>query len=197
MLTTSNGYLGGSGSGFACTVTSVTTPRASFTDSVGTRFQFVVDEGGDPNIKQFGAKLDWNGADGTATDDYYNAWVAGLQFASIQTKSVFVDSGGFIGGKLRVPRGSSLICGAGNKSLVIPYGVVVEGAGTYNTTMKMCDAFNANTHFIELCDPTIQLACFTTSLRNLDLFAQRELAAGNVVVMVHTNAAQHDGGCPT
>ena len=80
------------------------------------------------------------------------------------------------------------------QSIIVPYGVIVEGAGTYNTKMKMCDAFNASTHFIELCDPTIQLACFTSSLRNLDVFVQRNVVANNAVYMVHTNAAQHEGG---
>lgn len=190
-----NSQIGGTGSGFTCTVTAVTVLKASFTDSVGTHWQFAPNEGVDPNIRQFGAKVDWDGVDATATDDW-DAWEAALQYTSINSRGVFVDSGGFTGGRLLVPRGSSYICGPGshNHSLIIPYGVVVRGAGAYTTTMKMCSAFNVATHFIELCDPTIQTACFTTRLEEINVFSNRLVAADNLIFMVHTNATQHDGG---
>ncbi|MDH2353495.1 hypothetical protein QCM80_22945 [Bradyrhizobium sp. SSUT112] len=40
------------------TVATVTPPSASFTDSVGTKFQYVVNNGNFSNVRQFGAKLD-------------------------------------------------------------------------------------------------------------------------------------------
>jgi hypothetical protein len=190
-----NSQIGGTGTGFTCTVTAVTLLKGSFTDSGGTHWQFTPNEGVEPNIRQFGAKLDWNGDDATATDDW-DAWEAALQYTSINSRSVFVDNGGFSGGRLLVPRGSSLICGPGshNHSLIIPYGVVVRGGGTYTTTMKMCNAFDAATHFIELCDPTVQVACFTTRLEEINIFSNRLVAANNLVFMIHTNSVQHDGG---
>lgn len=192
VLTASNAVIGGTGSGFTYTVTAVTTSQASFTDSVGTHFQFVVDQSAYPNVRQFGARMNWDGVDANATDDF-TAFQAALRFTTLKS-GTYPDSGGYFGGKLLVPRGSMLLCGTGLASIIVPQAVNVVGAGTYATTLKMCDAFNAATHFIELCDPNWRFACFNSGLSQLDVFANRNVAANNQVAMVHTNATQHDGG---
>jgi hypothetical protein len=177
------------------TVTGVSAPLGSFTDSVGTHFQFTPDQGAYANIRQFGAKQNWDGNDATATDDF-NSIQAALRYAAFQSSTSF-DSGGFRGSKVVVPQGSSLVCGPGTPgaSLQIPGYVYLEGAGAAGgTTLKMCNAFDQSTHFIELCDPNWHFACFNAGLRHIELFASRSVSAGNLVAMIHTNAAQDFGG---
>lgn len=193
VLTVSNTAIGGTGSGFTFTVTAVTAPLGSFTDSGGVHFQYVTNEAPYPNIRQFGAKLDWDGVDGTATDDF-NAVQAAIWFATYRS-STFFDSGGFWGGTVMVPSGSALLCGNTTTSLVISEGVTLSGAGTSGaTTLKMCDAFGGATNFIELGDPNWHFACFNMSLTKLSVFSLRSIAAAGGTAMVHTNCAQDFGG---
>ncbi|MDH2400778.1 hypothetical protein QCM77_12615 [Bradyrhizobium sp. SSUT18] len=125
------------------TVATVTTPSASFTDSVGTKFQYVVDNGNFPNVRQFGAKLDRAGKanDGLATNDQAAVQNA-LNFTGYGVSNV--DTGGYAGGKVIVPAGTALIC----NGLMVPFSVKLSGVSNSGTTLKQCDAgrFHATVH---------------------------------------------------
>ena len=180
------------GSGASITVTSCSTPLASFTDQVGTHFQFVPDGFG-PTLPQFGAKGDWNGTDASATDNFSQIQAA-LWFASFKS-STTSDGGGFSGGRVIAPTGSYLVCGTGLKSLIVPSGVVFEGpSAPGSASLRLCDVFNQSVHFIELCDPIWHFACFDSSLRNLSLSNSRSVASAIGTAMVHSNATQDFGG---
>lgn len=179
------------GTGAALTVTSCSTPLASFTDSVGTRFQFVPDAF--PTLLQFGGRGDWNGTDASATDNF-SAIQASLWFASFKSSTSF-DGGGFWGGRVIAPQGSYLVCGTGLKSLIVPNDVVLEGpSAAAAATLRACDAYNASVHFVELCDPVWHFACFNSSLRNLSLSISRSVSSSIGIAMVHSNATQDFGG---
>lgn len=148
VLTALNSQLGGSGSGFSMTVTAITPALGSFIDSVGTHFQIVTGSGGFPNVRQFGAKQDYNGVDAAATND----------LASFNSAIDFVyhpysgSAANVNGGTLIVPRGASLLCGGVFQTLFIPQGVQLRGAGVLGgTTLKQCTAQGAGTHFVTLC----------------------------------------------
>ncbi|WP_136623646.1 hypothetical protein [Bradyrhizobium centrolobii] len=180
----------GAGTGASITVTACSTPLASFTDSVGTRFQFVPDTY--PNILQFGAKGDWNGTDAGTTDNFSAiqaaAWFAGNKSSFQQ------DGGGYWGGRLNVPNGSFLMCGTGSVPFVVPQGVVIQGTTSgAGTTLKMCDSFSAASNFVEICDPNWQFACFGAMLRDITIFATRTVTANDGVALIHSNNIQ-DGG---
>ncbi|QQN62115.1 hypothetical protein JIR23_21185 [Bradyrhizobium diazoefficiens] len=179
------------GSNASITVTSCSTPLASFTDSVGTHFQFVPD--GFPNVLQFSAKGDWNGTDGSATDNF-SAFQAASWFAGFKSSTSF-DSGGYWGGRVIVPSGSFMLCGTGLKSFIVQQGVSFEGPNPAGAaTIRMCDAFNSTVHFSELCDPNWHFACMGSAFRNIDLYASRNVTAGLSIAMVHSNATQDTGG---
>lgn len=180
------------GSGGSITVTSCSTPLASFTDQVGTHFQFVPDGFG-PTLLQFGAKGNWNGTDASATDNYSQIQAA-LWFAAFKSSTSF-DGGGFAGGRVIAPTGSYLVCGNTLKSLIVPSGVVFEGpSAPGSASLRLCDLFNQSVHFIELCDPNWHFACFDSSLRNLSLSNSRSVPSAINTAMVHSNATQDFGG---
>jgi hypothetical protein len=174
------------------TVTGVTFPQASFIDSVGTHFQYIPDQAAVPNVKQFGAKGDWNGVDGAATDNFISVQAA-VRYATYKSTTSF-DAGGFWGGRVVIPSGSYMLCGATTASLIVPNGIILEGASPIGSTLKMCNTFNPAVHFIELCDPNWHFACFNSMLHNLELMVDRSVSAANTVAVVHTNAAQDFGG---
>jgi hypothetical protein len=182
----------GGGTGFTLTVTSCTSPLGSFSDAVGNHFQIVTDEGAFPNALQFGCKGDWNNNDSTATDNF-NCLQAGLWFAGLQGP-YFPDAGGYWGGRFIVPQGSFMACGAGTQSLNVPMGVNLTGASPKGSVIRMCDAFNTSTHFIELCDPNWHFACFDSRLENITISARNTVTASGSTYMVHSNATQDLGG---
>lgn len=180
--------IGGTGSGFTWTVATVTTPTCSFTDSVGTHFQMVPDSSDAINVRQCGAKLDWTGTDGTATNDY-QAIQNALSFAS-RVIGPTIDGGGIAGAKVIVPKGTALVCG-GSNTLLVPGSTILSGMGPFNTTLKLCDSGqNAATHFITLCDPASHLACFGGQITNIALFSTSTPAANSNVSMIFTNSQQ-------
>ena len=193
VLTASNSQLGGTGSGFTFTIATVTSPLASFSDTAGTHWQYIPDQAAWPNIRQFGAMMNWNGTDGSATDDF-NSIQASVRYATYRTSTSF-DSGGSWGSKVLVPRGSSLMCGTGSTSFILPNDVTLIGAGAAGgSTLKMCDSFNASTHFMEICDPNWHFACFNARLEDIEIFATRTVTASNKIAMIHSNAGQDFGG---
>ncbi|EJN10467.1 hypothetical protein PMI42_06243 [Bradyrhizobium sp. YR681] len=189
VLSASPASIGGTGSGFTCTVNAIVTAKASFNDSASSPnpWQFVVDSGGMPNTKQFGAKID-----GT-TDDFASIQ-SSLFFANYSTNPAVGGVTGYWGGRVYQPKGASNICGPTNVSLVVPQGVNFMGAGNYASILGMCGTFFAATHFVELCDPNTHFACFDARIEAMGLIANRTQAANANIAMVHSNNTQHSGG---
>ncbi|MGY4371113.1 hypothetical protein ACVW1A_007178 [Bradyrhizobium sp. LB1.3] len=166
------------------TVTSLTTPLASFTDSSGTHFQYVVDEGNYINARQFGAKVNWVVATGDAgaTNDKTSIQSA-MNFAAYGNYQI--DGGGFSGHTVIVPRGTAFVCGG----LMVPESVVLRGVSQVGTTLKECDVEASSINFITLGDPTARFSCFYNSIRHITLFGANHTISGTVA-MVYTNCQQ-------
>jgi hypothetical protein len=178
------------GGSFSITVTGCSAPLASFTDSVGTNFQFVPSTW--PNILQFGAKGDWNGTDGTATDNF-NSIQAASWFAAFKSSTSF-DSGGYWGGKVVFPSGSYMAGCSGTSSLIVGQSVVFEGPSEVGAQIKLCNSFSTTTPFIEVCDPNWHFACFGSKLKNISVFADRTVGVSSGTYMIHSNNVQDFGG---
>ena len=174
VLSTTNSFLGG-GSGFTYTVTVESTALASFADAAGNKWQYVVDSGSFPNVRQFGAVLNWNGSDASATNDR-PSFMSAIAFASIP----YTAAGAIVtGNSIIVPKGASLICGGANgATLPIPQGVTLRGAGVYGgTTLKQCTAEPSTNHFIQLCEIYTNFGQFGCALKDLALLADGASAA--------------------
>jgi len=172
------------------TVASISTPTGSFTDSVGTRFQIVADQGNFVNVRQFGAKVDRGlvTTDGAATNDF-QAIQNALSFASVPI-GLTVDAGGSAGQTVIIPHGTSLFCG-GSTPLLIPFGVTLKGQGRYSSTLKLCDTGeNAATAPIDVCDPTTHLACFGAKIEDISIYANTSAGNANVPVIFSNNFQQ-------
>lgn len=185
VLTAGAGDIGGTGSGFTWTVATVTTALASFTDSAGNRFQYVVDSGNYINPRAFGCKFDFVGVDATATNDGA-CLQASLNFASISRYPRQDFGGATASTRVVLPAGSALIC----QTLTIPIATQLVGQGMFNSVLKVCDSgLNANSHVVILCDPNMRLACFGSQVANLNINAFN--AAGNANAWgIYSNAAQ-------
>jgi len=186
VLSANNAYLGGTGSGFTWTVSTISTPTASFTDSAGTHWQIVPDEGNFINVRQFGAKVDYVGSDASATNDYtaiQNAW----NYAG-RIHSPTIDGGGSAGAKVIHPAGNSLVCGS--VPLLVPNGVSVEGHNAWASTLKMCAAWSNAQHFMTICDPNLHTACFASRPHNITLYSPFLQASSSAVSMVYSNNIQ-------
>lgn len=181
------------GTGASITVTGCSTPIASFTDSAGNRWQYVPD--GFPNVKQFGARGDWDGVDASATDDF-NAIQSASWFAGFKSVTSF-DGGGYWGGKVIFPSGSYMAGCSGTKSLVVANAVTFEGPSETGAQIKLCNTFSPATHFIEICDPNWHFACFGSRIKYMSLFADRNFGVTGGIVVVHTNNVQDFGGLDT
>lgn len=187
-----NGYTAGNtttNSAVGCanwvwTVSAVSTPLASFTDSAGVRWQYVPT----PfiSVTQFGAKADWSGVDGTATNDFA-AIDAAIRFAARITFGARLDQGGADSSTVYLARGASLVCGA----LTVYRSTKLVGFGPFNSSLKLCDSgVAAASHFITLGDANTQAACFGPSLRDVTLYATTAAVANANVGMIFSNCAQ-------
>lgn len=187
VLTTAAANIGGTGSGFTYTVSTVTTPKGSFTDTSGAHFQLVADAGNFLNPRQFGAVFNWIGVDGSATDDAA-ALQAAFNFAGYWQTSIFSTNGTGVGGtRVMLPRGFAMI----NSPLIVYGGTQVEGQGILNSGIHLSDAFSpASANGIELCEPAAHVACLTPKISRLVLSATATPAANAGTYMIHTNAAQ-------
>ncbi|MGY2906560.1 hypothetical protein [Bradyrhizobium sp. URHC0002] len=168
VLTTDNSFIG-NGTGFTFTVATIATATGSFTDSAGNKWQIVTDDGGVPNVRQYGAKLDWNGTDAGATNDR-----AAYMSAIAQIAIPFSSSNAIVsGGTILVPRGNSLICGGANGAVLpIPRGVVLRGVGVYGgSVLKFCTAESAANHLIQLCDIYTNFGQFGCAVKDLAIVA--------------------------
>lgn len=189
VLSATAASIGGTGSGFTCTVNAIVSAKASFNDAALTPnpWQYVVDSGSVPNTRQFGAKID-----GT-TDDFASIQSA-LFFANYSTSAAVGGVTGYWGGKVLQPKGASRVCGTTTVSLVVPQGVRFVGEGTYASTLGVCSTFFAATHFIELCNPNWHFACFDARVEAMVLAVDRAQSANANIAMVHSNNVQHTGG---
>jgi len=188
VLTAPNSVLGGSGSGFTYTVTSIGGPGASFTSVGGTHWQYVPD--GVPNAKQFGCKPDWNGNDATAFNNSPCLWSALAYVGGINGSTIGVA--GF-GGQLLVPKGAYMTCGAWNNTpynFVVPQAVRFTGESIFGTTLKECTADPGNTYYIELCDPNVAGGQFGCKVEYMTLYGFTLPAASAGTAMIHSQSGQ-------
>lgn len=182
VLTTSNANLGGAGSGFTYTVTTLSTPKASFTDSAGNHWQYVVESFLDP--RQFGAKWDWITTDTGATDDAASIQAA-LNYAAYT--NTFQVNGNVTGSIVQMPRGSAKIC----SGLTLYGGVILRGHGPKGTSLRVCDAWaNGAENILTLCDTVPHVACFGPQIADFDITATTAAAANVGTYAIYTNAAQ-------
>lgn len=171
VLSAPNSFLGGTGSGFTYTISSISAPKASFTDFVGTHWQFVAT--GVANILQFGAKGDWNGSDATATNNSSAIWSA----AAWAARPVGASAAQVNGNQVIFPRGAYMTCGAPNFStgaisyyIPIPQGVRFSGVGVGGTTLVDCASDANSIHYVELCDSNAQFGQYGCKIEDMTLY---------------------------
>ena len=166
------------------TVTAITAPTGSFTDTAGTHWQIVLDQGNYINIRQFGAKQDFTLATGDAgaTNDQASIQNA-LNFASAGLGPI--DGKGYAGHTVMVPRGGSLVCGG----LMVPQAVSLRGVHQGASLLKECDAELTTQQFITLGDPLWHLSTFFESVEDLTLYGAASTISGNIA-MVYSNSQQ-------
>jgi hypothetical protein len=189
VLTTPNAFVGGSGSGFSWTVTAISTPQASFTDAVGTNFQFVTDQAGYGNILQFGAKGDWSGTDGSAMNNAAAIWSAAA-WASV---AVGAASAQVNGNQILFPRGAYMTCGAWNSTIYnipIPQGVRFSGVGVGGTTLVECAADASGNHYIELCDSNAKVGQLGCKIENMTINLSQVTGSTSGIAAIYSNSGQ-------
>lgn len=167
-------------------VTTVSTPTCSFSDSASNHFQIVYDEGNFLNIRQCGAKVDYTGTDGSATNDFTSIQNA-INYAS-DIHGNTIDGGGSAGARVILPVGNALICGG--VPLNVPQGVAIEGQNMWGSTIKICAAWGTSANFMNICDPDTQASCFASYLRNFTLYAPFNLDGSAGVSAIYSNSIQ-------
>lgn len=167
-------------------VSTISTPSGSFTDTAANHLQIVPDEGHFINVRQFGAKADWTGTDGTATDDRVSIQNA-YNFSS-DISAPTVDAGGTAGARVIHPKGTSLICGS--VPLLLPYGVASEGQNIWASGLRMCTAWISGVTFMNICDPTTHTSCFGSYLRNITISSTATQGSSANTSMVYSNSIQ-------
>lgn len=173
------------------TVSSVSTPSGSFTDAVGTKWQIMFPAAG-LDARSMGVKFDWDGTDGTATDNFTTLQNA-FSFAWYKT-GTSVDVGGTQGGLVLLAKQTAMIGCAASNPIVVPYGVKVKGQGNYASTIKMCNTFPTSANQWELCNSFAHLACFAALLEDFQIFNQLDIVGSSGRSVVYTNSAQHEAG---
>ncbi len=184
-----NSFLGGAGSGFTWTVATVSTPQASFTDTVGTNFQFVPDQAGYANLLQFGAKGDWVGTDLGATNNAAALWSAAT-WASVTN---FSSSAQVSGNLVLIPKGAYMTCGAwlgGIYNFPLPQGVRFSGVGVGGTTLVQCSSDSSGTHYIELCDSNFNVGQFGCKIENMTINLAQVTTSTSGFAAVYSKAGQ-------
>ncbi|RXH32006.1 hypothetical protein [Bradyrhizobium zhanjiangense] len=173
------------------TVSTVTTPTGSFTDSAGNKWQIQYPAAG-LDVRAFGVKFDWDGNDGTATNNTATLQNA-VSFAGYRTATIS-DLGGSVGGQVLLAKQTALYgCGV-DDSLIVPQGVKIKGQGNYTSVIKFCDTFNAASNQVELCDKDTHLACFGSLLEDFQIFNSASISGISSRSVVYTDNAQHEAG---
>ena len=173
------------------TVSSVSTPTGSFTDSAGNKWQITFPAAG-LDARSMGVKFDWDGTDGSATDNFTTLQNA-FSFAWYKT-STSIDVGGSQGGLVLLTKQTAMIGCAASNPIVVPYGVKVKGQGNYSSVIKMCDTFPTSSNQWELCNSFSHLACFATLLEDFQIFNVIATNGSSGRSVVYTNNAQHEAG---
>ena len=184
---------------FTWTVSAITAPVGSFSDSVGTHFQIVYPAAG-IDARALGVKFDWtqSGGDAAATDNFNNLQY-GAYYAAALLGGSSLDVGAGQGGKILFPRGqSAMYCGSNGASpLIIPTGVTFQGHGAYVSGIKPCDAWAVSQNYLELCNPNSHLACFSASFRDMFLYSKfnHDLGSSSATSLsaIHSNNCQQEG----
>ncbi|MCK1718861.1 hypothetical protein [Bradyrhizobium sp. 141] len=187
VLTPTVSDIGGTGSGAAYTVSTISSPTASFTDSAGTLWQYVVSEGGVANARQFGMKGDWNGVDASATND-----LAGFKSAMAFMSTAYGSATAYVnGGTIVFPKGAYYFCASPSQfaTLQVPNGVAIKGVGVLGgTTFKQCTSAAATEHFVSLCDPNVQFGQFGCKLDSLALVMTG--SSNSLIAAIYSNSGQ-------
>lgn len=173
------------------TVATVSTPTGSFTDLAGNKWQIGFPADG-LDVRTFGVKFDWDGTDGTATDNFTTLQNA-FSFAWYKT-TTSIDVGGTQGGQVLLPKQTAMIGCSGTVPIVVPYGVKVKGQGNYSSVIKMCNTFSTSVNQWELCNSFSHLACFGSLLEDFQIFNQFDIIGASSRSTVYTNNAQHEAG---
>lgn len=173
------------------TISSVSTPTGSFTDSAGNKWQITYPAAG-LDARAMGVKFDWDGTDGTATDNYTTLQNA-FSFAWYKT-GTSVDVGGTQGGLVLLAKQTAMIGCAATVPIMVPYAVKVKGQGNYASTIKMCNTFPTSANQWELCNSFAHRACFATLLEDFQIFNDLNIAGTSGRSVVYTNSAQHEAG---
>jgi hypothetical protein len=168
-------------------VTTVSTPTCSFSDSTGNHLQIIY-SGSSPflNPKQCGAKFDYAGTDGSATNDFTAIQNTISYCADIHSPTI--DGGGSAGCRIMLPPGNAMICGG--VPLNVPQGVSIEGVNMWGSTIKICAAWGSSANFMNICDPDTQASCFSSYLRNFTLYAPFTLDGSSGVSAIYSNSIQ-------
>lgn len=192
VLTASNTFIGGTGSGFSWTVTAISTQQGSFIDSVSTHWQVIADHA-IVSALQFGCKGDWAGVgtDGTSTNNAACLWSA-LSFVSTNNNGQLSQAG--VGGHLIVPKGAYMTCGAWNGTawnIPVPNSVRVSGDSIFGTVLAECAADNpASTYYIELCDANAGSGQFGCKIENITLYLFQPTGASTLAAIFSSSGQQ-------
>jgi hypothetical protein len=189
VLTPNNTNMGGSGSGAAYTVGSLSPLMGSFIDTGANRWHITTRGGTYPDVRQWGAKLNWNGSDVGVNNDR-DAFRAAVSYVMYP----FGSSAALVnGGTLMVPKGAALLCGgpAGGFTLVVPQGVILRGAGRWGgTQIVQCEAEPQNTHFIAVCGIYTTRGQFGCAVEEMALRSQAPTTASNIAVIYSISGQQ-------
>lgn len=192
VLTCPNTSLGGTGSGFTYTVTTISTPVASFVNTTdNSRWQYIPTQG-HVHVNEFGAKGDYVNSDGTATNNFTSIQAA-LFFASANPTGTLFDSGGYNGNIVKLGVGSYMINQpASSVSLIVPNGVYLEGVN--GSTIKAHDSWATGAPIICIGNPNAHFANFNCGLRYLEVFNKVSSPSASNSYLVYSNNFQDGGG---
>jgi hypothetical protein len=192
VLTQVSAFIGGTGSGSTYTIATISTPLASFVNTVdSSRWQYVQSKGF-THVNEFGAKADWLFVDATSTNNFA-AIQAAMFFATRNLTGIDGGVGGYAGDIVKCGVGSYMLMHPSNLvSLIVPDGVYLEGC--YGTTLKFNDSWYPATHCICLGNPNGHFANFNSGIRRLRLFFKRGISVAAGTFMVYSNSTQDNGG---
>lgn len=189
VLTCGNTLIGGTGSGFQFTVSSVSTPLASFVNVVdSSRWQYI-SENDCTHVNQFGAVPDWNQVDASATNNF-TAIQTALNYAN--RNFYLIEGFTSTGDVVRCSAGAYMMLSSPAASLIVPFGVFLEGVG--GSSLHFADAFDVSTHCITLGNPNTHMAALRSGLRRLTLTYKRGILVTPGTHMVYSNNTQDGGG---
>lgn len=164
-------------------ITSIATPRGSFTDAAGSAWQIIAD--GNSNVLQFGAVADYFhlGLDGDATDNG-PAFRSALEFMA--TGRGPSDAVGYGGGTLYVPKGGFKICGG----ITIYEYTTLRGANFGASMLKQCNSDAAGANFVNLGSPNVRVGNFENKIWDMTLFGG--FGSGSAYMIYSNNAQSGD-----